>query len=133
MFFFIIFCYRYWIWWFDRLFFAVMCKLSEKAKGFVTFQGICEVTDCWICLWFERYWIILSYSVRISYIIYWGSMLSIIIQNDRIKVLNRECPKVILLEISEELNQNQHYLDWIANIIGRQLDWWNKSTPRVIC
>ena len=38
-------------------------------------------------------------------------MLSIIIQNDRIKVLNREFQKVILLEISEELNQNQHYLD----------------------
>jgi len=31
---------------FDRLFYAVMCKLSEKAKEFVTFQGICEATDC---------------------------------------------------------------------------------------
>ena len=36
---------------------------------------------------------------------------SIIIQKDRIKVLSREYRKIILLEILEELNLNQHYLD----------------------
>ena len=73
------------------------------------FSSLYSVTD--IEFNGERYWIILSYSDRISYIIYWGSTLSIIIQKDRIKVLNREFPKVILIEIMEKLNPGRCYLD----------------------
>ena len=64
----------------------------------------------------KSYWIILLSSIRISYIICWRRILSIIIQKDRIKVLSREFRKVILLEILDELNLSWRRPNWRGGI-----------------